>query len=226
MTAAGDDPEHVAEQVRILCGAYADLLDGLAEAKREMEAPGADRLAAIERALAAVVRFVQGDRTAFAAGAHLPLLELAKALHDVKAGAKPDLFEGRAVHNRPSGDAFAAARGQAAAAVAILEDAGLLPGEAANFVATEMARAGIVQPGGKPIGAKLVRAWRDELRAGDKTPAVMRDAFRAVIRAEMERPARSSDRGTPEAVEAAERRARALIASLAMWFAPSGKGAC
>lgn len=226
MTAAEDDPEHVAEQVRILCGAYADLLDGLADAKREMEAPGADRLAAVERALGAVVRFVQGDRAAFAAGAHLPLLELAKAVHDVKAGAKPKLFEGRAAHNRPSGDSFALVRGQAAAAVVILEDAGLLPGEASDFVAAEMARAGIVQPGGKPIRTARVLRWRDELHAVDKTSQVMRDAFRAAIRAEMERPARSSDPGTPEALEAAKRRASALIASLAMWFASSGKGAC
>ena len=218
----------VAEEVRALCGSYADLLDSLTAAAGDMDGP--ERLAAVERALAAVVAFVQSDATAFASGAARPLIALARALHDVKAGAKPELFAVDTAHNRPAGDAFGMARGQAAAAVVILEDAGLQPGEASAFVAAEMARNGIMQPGGKAIDGPRVRRWRDDLRNpdGNKVPAPMRQAFRAAVAAELHRQERdgTGDAGMADTVAKAKARAGALVAVLAIWFPPPGKGAC
>lgn len=224
MTPDDAQGEHVAEQVRILCGAYADLLDGLADAAREMEGPG--KLAAVERALGAVVRFVQGDANAFAAGAHLPLIALARAVNDLRAGSLPELFNVPPTANRPAGTAFGMARGQAAAAVAILEDAGMQPADAAAFVAAELARHGIVQPDGKTegeaIAPSLVRRWRQDVRQG-KAQRLSAQAFRAAFDAELQRRERHGhgDPGMPETIADAQGRAARLVASLAMWFGPS-----
>ena len=224
MTPDDAQGEHVAEQVRILCGAYADLLDGLTAAAREMEGP--DKLAAVERALGAVVRFVQGDANAFAAGAHLPLIALARAVNDLRAGSLPELFNVPPTANRPAGTAFGMARGQAAAAVAILEDAGMQPADAAAFVAAELARHGIAQPDGKregeAIGPSLVRRWRQDVRQG-KAQRMATQAYRAAIEAELQRRARlgAGDPGTPDTIAAAQDQAARLVASLAIWFAPS-----
>lgn len=224
MTPDDAQGEHIGEQVRILCGAYADLLDGLTDAARAME--GADKLAAVERALGAVVRFVQGDHAAFAAGAHLPLIALARAINDLRMGSPPDLFDVPPTANRPAGTAFGMARGQAAAAVAILEDAGVQPNEAAAFVAAEMARRGIVQPDGKrqgeAIAPSLVRRWRQDVRQG-KAQRMATQAYRAAMEAELQRRTRlgAGDPGTPDTIAAAQDRAARLVASLAMWFGPS-----
>lgn len=224
MTPDNAHGEHVPEQVRILCGAYADLLDSLTDAARDLRGP--DALAAVERALGAVVRFVQGDATAFAAGAHLPLIALARALNDLRAGSPPELFTVPPTANRPAGTAFGMARGQAAAAVAILEDAGMRPADAAAFVAAELARHAIVQPDGKrdgeAIAPSLVRRWRQDVRQG-KAQRLTAQAFRAAFDGELQRQERHGhgDPGTPETIAAAQDRAARLVASLAMWFGPS-----
>ncbi len=217
--------EQLDAEVRALCGAYGELLDKLTAAARDME--GGDRLAAAARAVEAVAHFVQGNKTAFAAGAHLPLIALVKALHDLRRGSQPALFAAKpTVENRPAETVSALVRGQCAAAMMILEDAGLAAGRAAAFIANELAHHRIVQPDGKrageAIGASLVRRWRDDVKQGKASRLVVQAAH-AVIDAE----ARLQDGeglGEPEMpakIERAEMRAKVLAASLAVWFAPS-----
>lgn len=212
-------------EVRALCGAYGELLDNLTAAARDME--GSDRLAAAARALAAVARFVQGDKTAFAVGAHLPLIELVKALHDLRHGSQPALFAAKPiVENRPADTVSALVRGQSAAAMMILEDAGLAAGRAAAFVASELAHHRIMQPDGKRTGeaiaASLVRRWRDDVKQGKASRLVVQSAH-AVLDAEARRQDGEGrgEPGKPATIERAEMRAKVLIASLATWFAPS-----
>lgn len=216
------DGKRIADEVRRLCGAYADLLDGLTAASARMDE---DAIAGVEQAIGALAAFVQSDHSANAAGAARPLQALVAAIHDLRRGGKPALFDTPPAQNRPANMAVGALKGQLAAAAVILETAGVMPGDAADKVAAMAARHRLRMPGkGEDIGSKTIREWRNEIRQGSgRVSPLMRDAFFSAVRAEVARQRGEGrlDAGRSEHMATAESRAEGLVRSLLGFFPPT-----
>jgi hypothetical protein len=123
---------------------------------------GDDELHVMQFCLMSILRFIDADPTVRAKELSRPLGILAASLRDLGQGAEPPLLFARPRRGPgcPTGKSFDFARGAIAAGVDFLIGGGELCKDAAKFVASELRRARVQGPGGKPIGANQVLRWR------------------------------------------------------------------
>jgi hypothetical protein len=151
---------------------YQQLVADLVLANQAVGA-GDDELYIILKCLVSVLRFIDADLIVRDVALTRPFGVLARSLRDLGQGARPPLFFERPSMGpgRPKDTSFASARGAIAAAVAYLIDDGESRNDAAKFVVTELQRALVQAPGGKPIKANQVLRWRDVIGATASTLA-------------------------------------------------------
>ncbi len=138
-------------------------------------------------ALAAVIEMIQADVRSLDANAAGPLKRVQTALHDLQQGAKPALIFDRPYQDqpRPAGkpkDTISdGIRGNLAAAVHVLIEAGVPRKEAGDWVASSVAKRRIPIAGlGKDgVTAKRVLRWRYE--AGAASSRVFNKSFNQII---------------------------------------------
>jgi hypothetical protein len=126
---------------------------------------GEDRLTVSLNCLVNVIRLLEHDVRVREAGLTVPLHELAHALQDVLRGANPSLFSERPAGKRgaPTSTSFEGVRGVCTAAVSILTHGGDVRRAAAAFVAHELGRLGVLGADRKPIEAKKILHWHNEI---------------------------------------------------------------
>jgi hypothetical protein len=142
---------------------------------------GDDRIKVAEASLAAVVAFLHEDGAVLLGGVTRPLLLVQAALDKAAKGGRPALFWGRQkAQNRPAGDAFDVARGQLAALLDTLIGPDLRAGEAAKWLAGQVAERAITHDG-KEITPHMLRRWREVVRER-KAPRRLLNMFENVKR--------------------------------------------
>jgi hypothetical protein len=138
-------------------------------------------------ALAAVIELIQADVRSLNANTTGPLKRVQAALHDLQQGAKPTLIFDRPDQDqpRPTGkpkDTISdGIRGNLAAAVHVLIEAGVPRKEAGDWVASRVAkrRIPIVGLGRDGVTAKRVLRWRDEV--GAASSRAFNESFNQII---------------------------------------------
>jgi hypothetical protein len=144
--------------------AFRKLAAELVRANQAEEA-GTDQLQVILKCLVDTMGFLDADLSIRGSGLTRPLGVLAAALRDLKLGASPALFFNRPKKGggRPKGVSIEAAHGAAAAALSVLIQAGESRDSASQFVAEKLAAVGVKSVRGKPISARQVLRWREEI---------------------------------------------------------------
>ena len=144
---------------------YSKLIQSLARASGRLDG-GDNRVKVAEASLAAVVAFLHEDRAVLLGGIARPLLLVQAALDNAAKGGRPALFLGRQkAQNRPGGVAFDVARGQLAALLDVLICRDLRTGQAADWLAAQLADR-VIEHESKPITSHMLRKWREEVRQG------------------------------------------------------------
>jgi hypothetical protein len=123
-----------------------------------------DALAIGTYAFAAVIDFLNADKTVLVAGITNPLSVIVNALHDYRHGGRPPLFfERPRSSGRPTDQAFDGVKAAAAMGVEVLLPLKVTREQAGKYVATEARKLGLRRPDGTAISGRMVLRWRDEI---------------------------------------------------------------
>jgi hypothetical protein len=160
----------VAENQEEMFSAVYDLMLGLGEDAVLLNDPTTPFLlqqAAVKGALGHVCAFLRRFGDIEEAGLNRPLETLLIALLDLEGGTQPELLKPRTAGHAPSrSPGKQALVFHAAFALDQLMDLGLSQADGAQAVARQIKLAGISLTGRKPVTAKRVVDWRDQLNAG------------------------------------------------------------
>jgi hypothetical protein len=165
---------------------YDELVASLLAIEQRVSESKLDHLSASFEALSAVIGFLNADPMVVKAEATRALFRLYFAIYDLQRGANPKLLceptfhDGREEHvGAPTLTSVVLVRAHVAAAVLLLCESGMSRNDAARWLTAELDRSKIRQPNGKPINARLVLRWRDELNG--KAPKGSDQVFRLIV---------------------------------------------
>lgn len=146
-------------------------LDAVTQASEEWRACDPDDLETKRRIIASQIRHLTEALRQLGASSEIlpPLQALGAALTDVAAGIQHELLSPRKAGRQKTPVSVRRARLFAVAAVMWLEDRGMTPVKALEFVAAEFARAGHKGHGRKPVTSAMIKKWRENaFQGGDR----------------------------------------------------------
>ena len=188
-------------------GQYLKLVQELRNSLQAVDEEGSpcDPLLKCTNALASILDFLHIDPVVQRDGLTYPLELLFAALHDKVQGAKSPLLDRpKKSGGKPTNLFRDLIRGQIVGALNTLIAAGMPLKDAANWLATEISRRGMKDPGHARITAEQCLNWRYRVQDG-KAPEAQREMAADLAQERAKRPA---DIAT---VDAAKQQARNLL---------------
>jgi hypothetical protein len=189
-----------------LAVAVKELVARLEETNAEFDA-GRDQLELITENLADLICFLRGILPEGSGADRLPVLLYTNLVDVLKGRQSPLIFARKLPRNRPGSTSFDMTRGQLAAALDSLVGAGMKPNKAAQWLADEVCRFRITDPGHRSIAPNKLRRWLADIRQ-HKATANVSDMFTII---KQQWPKSTS-------VDHTQRECRALLESLRSMF--------